>query len=66
MMADNNPKRSMLNTTINKNVLDNFRDYCKEINVPMNVILEAFMGQFADGQFSLKLSKNKMNVDIEN
>ena len=65
-MTDNNQRRSMLNTTINKSVLDSFRDYCKESNIPMNVVLEAFMSQFADGQFSLKLSNNKMTVDIEN
>ena len=64
-MADTNQRRAMLNTTINKDVLDGFRDYCKEINIPMNVVLEAFMTQFADGQFSLKLNKNKMIVDIE-
>lgn len=64
-MAENKQRRAMLNTTINESVLNNFRDYCKEINCPMNIVLETFMGQFADGQFSFKLSKNKMNVDIE-
>ena len=64
-MAENKQKRAMLNTTINEDVLNNFREYCKEINCPMNMILEIFMNQFAEGQFSLKLGKNKMKLDIE-
>ena len=59
------PDRAMLNTTINEVVLNNFRDYCKRINCPMNMVIETFMEQFTDGQFSLKLVKNKMELDIE-
>ena len=67
-MIENKQERSALNTTINKNVLDNFREYCKGINCPMNMVLETFMEQFAQGQFSFKLiksGKNKMELDIE-
>ena len=64
-MADIKQKRAMLNTTINEDILNNFRDYCKHLNCPMNMVLETFMDQFSDGQFSFKLSKNKMQLDIE-
>ena len=64
-MTEEKQKRAMLNTTINNDVLKNFRDYCKVINCPMNTILETFMSQFAEGQFSLKIAKNKMEVSIE-
>lgn len=64
-MADAKQKRAMLNTTINENVLNNFREYCKGINCPMNMVLETFMEQFADGQFTFKLGKSKMELDIE-
>lgn len=64
-MTENKQKRAILNTTINENVMNNFRDYCKRINCPMNTILETFMEQFAEGQFAFKLSKNKMSIDIE-
>lgn len=64
-MVDNKQKRAMLNTTINEDVLNGFRDYCKSINIPMNTILETFMEQFTQGQFTFKLSKNKMQLDIE-
>lgn len=59
-------KRTMLNTTIKDDVLDNFKSYCKEIGMPMNMILEAFMLQFSNGEFILKIGKsNKLNVDLE-
>lgn len=64
-MATSKQERAMLNTTINKKVLDGFRDYCKGINCPMNMVLETFMEQFADGQFTFKLSKSRMELDIE-
>lgn len=67
-MTESKQERSMLNTTIKKNILDDFRKYCKDINLPMNVVLEAFMLQFSQGQFSFKLVKsgeNKMELDIE-
>jgi antitoxin component of RelBE/YafQ-DinJ toxin-antitoxin module len=57
-------KRAMLNTTINADVLNNFREYCKTINCPMNTVLETFMTQFANGQFTFQLGKSKMELDI--
>lgn len=43
-----------LNQKINKEVFDNFKDYCKELGYPMNVVLETFMQQYANGRFKLK------------
>ena len=43
-----------LNTKINKEVFDNFKDYCKELGYPMNVILETFMRQYSNGRFNIK------------
>lgn len=42
-----------LNQKINKEVFDSFKDYCKEIGYPMNVMLETFMSQYANGKFNL-------------
>ena len=64
-MPENKPKRAMLNTTINEDVLNSFREYCKTINCPMNTVLETFMAQFANGEFSFKLKRNRMELDIE-
>lgn len=61
----NQSKRSMLNTTINDEVLNDFKAYCKELGFPMNMILESFMQQFVEGEFVLKIGKaNKLNVDL--
>lgn len=64
-MADNKTNRSILNTTIDKDVMDNFRAYCKTMGCPMNVILEAFMTQFAQGQFVIKLGKSAVSLDLD-
>lgn len=42
-----------LNQKINKEVFDNFKDVCKEQGYPMNVVLETFMRQYANGRFKL-------------
>lgn len=64
--SDAKPKpRAMLNTTINEEILNDFKAYCKELGFPMNMILESFMAQFVDGEFILKIGKsNKLNVDL--
>ena len=43
-----------LNQKINKKVFDDFKDYCKELGYPMNVMLETFMKQYAKGKFDLE------------
>lgn len=43
-----------LNTKVNKEVFDAFKDYCKELGYPMNVMLETFMRQYANGRFELE------------
>ena len=50
-MAD----KGVLNTPINKEVLDNFRTKCKEENIPMNVVIELFCKRFAEGGFELNV-----------
>lgn len=42
-----------LNTKVNKEVFDAFRDCCKKQGYPLNVMLETFMRQYANGDFSL-------------
>lgn len=42
-----------LNTKVNKEVFDSFKDYCKELGYPMNVMLETFMQQYANKNFKL-------------
>lgn len=42
-----------LNTKVNKEVFDAFKDRCKEQGYPLNVMLETFMRQYANGNFHL-------------
>ena len=58
-------KRAMLNTTINEEILNDFKTHCKELGLPMNIIIEVFMKQFINGEFALKFGKaNELNVDL--
>ena len=42
-----------LNTKVNKEVFESFKDYCAYLGYPMNVVLETFMRQYANGRFKL-------------
>lgn len=42
-----------LNTKVNKKIFDEFKDHCKEMGYPMNVMIETFMQQYANGRFNL-------------
>ena len=42
-----------LNTKVNKEVFDAFKDCCKEQGYPLNVMLETFMRQYANHNFNL-------------
>lgn len=61
-----------LNTKINKEVFEQFRDYCGYRGYSMNVILESFMLQYANGRFDLteeeiiKWKDNNGEVDTLN
>ena len=43
-----------LNTKVNKEIFDAFKDRCKQQGYPLNVILETFMRQYANGRFTLE------------
>ena len=42
-----------LNTKVNKKVFDEFKICCKTQGYPLNVVLETFMRQYANGRFDL-------------
>lgn len=42
-----------LNTKVNKDVFESFKDFCAYLGYPMNVVLETFMRQYANGRFKL-------------
>ena len=59
-------KRSVLNTTINKDVFEEFKKKCKQSGIPMNIIIESFMAQYNNGDFQICIRKNKIVIDENN
>lgn len=65
-------KTTALNTKVNKETFDNFKIRCLELRYPMNVVLEIFMQQYANGRFDieegdvLKWKKDDSEVDTLN
>lgn len=61
-----------LNTKVNKEILDKFRDCCKEDGYSLNVMLETFMRQYSNGRFKinkediLKFKNDGAEVDTLN
>lgn len=61
-----------LNTKVNKQLLDEFKSYCKELGCPMNVLIETFMKQYLTGEFCLndedivKWKKDKGDKEVLN
>ena len=42
-----------LNTKVNKRIFDEFKVVCKTQGYPLNVMIETFMKQYANGRFDL-------------
>lgn len=57
--AKSNVTKAVFNTSIRMDTFIKFRDYCQELDYPMNNIIEAFMEAFLDGR--IKLSFNDEN-----
>lgn len=52
-------------TSIDTDISGNFKSACEERGIKMNVVLEAFMKQFTDNEFAVKISKNGVRLEIE-
>lgn len=52
-------------TSIDTDASGNFKSACEERGIKMNVILEAFMRQFANNEFAVKITKNGIRLEIE-
>lgn len=59
---------SAFNTNIRTDVLNSYRDTCKDIGISMRFPVESFMEQFANGNFKLRIGHGalrSMPVDVE-
>lgn len=59
-------QKSLINTTIQTDVLDEFKYNCECLKVPMNYIIERFMEKFNNGDFKLTIGDGRIKKsDIE-
>ncbi len=59
--ANGEEKRKSFNTTFNEATLDDYKQRCKMMGLPYNMVLEMFMEQFARGEFNVKFGLEKKN-----
>lgn len=53
-----------LNTQINKDIFYDFKVKCKQRGLPLNLVIEVFMNQYANGKYHLDIdSINKWKED---
>lgn len=57
-------KRAPLNTTIDEEILNEFKAYCKELGLPMNMLVQSFMRGMTDGSLILRIGKNN-RIEID-
>lgn len=50
--------RKQLNTPIDGETLDNFRNACNDYNIKMNMVIESFMKDFSNGNYDILLSRD--------
>lgn len=59
-------KTKQISAKINKEICDDFKDYCKITGYPINIMIEIFMKQFVDGKFLIECNEiSKRNDDTE-
>lgn len=47
--------KKAFNTSIDTDILQNFKDKCKADNLPINIVLERFMQGYVEGKFIMKM-----------
>lgn len=58
--------RKAFTTSIEDEVLADFKKSCSDIGIGMNVVMEIFMKSFAQGELELKLKKTTMTIEESN
>lgn len=48
--------RKAFNTSIEKKIQNEFKEKCKEENIPMNKVLEMFMERYVKGEFKIEMN----------
>lgn len=53
--------KKAFNTSIDEEILQKFRDKCKEENFPINIVLEKFMEGYIEGKFNFRMEYSDNN-----
>ena len=59
-----NVTKAVFNTSIRMETFIRFRDYCQELDYPMNNIIEAFMDAFVDQKIKLAFDDNNRLIVV--
>lgn len=59
--------RKAFNTSIDTEILQKFKDKCKEESLPINIVLERFMQGYVEGKFTftMEYSANNGNKRVQ-
>ena len=57
--------RKQYTTSIDTEISGKFKAACDQRDIKMNVVLEAFMTQFANDEFAVRISKDGIRLEIE-
>lgn len=57
-------KRAPLNTTIDEVILNDFKSYCKELGLPMNMLVQSFMQGMTEVSLVLRIGRNN-RIEID-
>lgn len=52
-------------TSIDTDISDKFKKTCDDYGLKMNIVLEALMKDFSDGNYTIKLKKNDISIERE-
>ena len=52
-------------TSIDTDISDRFKKTCYDYGLKMNIVLEALMKDFSDGNYTIKLKKNDISIERE-
>ena len=62
-MSVSSPEKKALSAPINKEVLEEFKAKCKELNIPMSTVIEMFCREFNKGKFEFKFAR-AMSIEL--
>lgn len=57
--------RKQFATSIDTDILDNFKKSCDEYGLKMNTVLEALMKDFSTGNYSITVKKSGVSIERE-